>query len=255
MLEVTPIPVLKDNYAWLLREDDGPNAVVVDPGEAAPVRRALEAMGARLSAVLVTHHHPDHVGGVAELAGGDVPVLGPAAETIPARTRGLEPGERFTAPGLSVELEVLGVPGHTAGHIAFRGEGVLFSGDSLFAGGCGRLFEGTPAQMLASLAPLRQLPPQTRIYCGHEYTRANLEFAHTVEPDNPAVRERLERVREQRERGGITLPSTLAEELATNPFLRWDQESVIQSAEAHAGRRLESDEAVFAAVRGWKDSF
>ncbi|PWG64596.1 hydroxyacylglutathione hydrolase [Sediminicurvatus halobius] len=255
MLEITPIPLLRDNYAWLLRESEGTSAVVVDPGEAAPVRRALEAMGATLTGILITHHHPDHVGGVAELAGGDVPVLGPADETIPARTRGLQAGERFAAPGLTTELEVLAVPGHTAGHIAFLGDGVLFSGDSLFAGGCGRLFEGTPAQMLASLAALRELPEDTRLYCGHEYTLANLEFARAVEPDNQALAERLERVREQRGRGGITLPSRLGEEFATNPFLRWDRQSVIESAEAHTGRRLASAEEVFAAIRAWKDRF
>lgn len=255
MVEVTPIPVLNDNYTWVLRAPGGRSAVVVDPGEAAPVRRALEAMGAGLAGILITHHHPDHVGGVTALAGDDTPVLGPAAERIPGRTRGLEAGERFTPPGLDLELTVLAVPGHTAGHIAFYGDALLFSGDSLFAGGCGRLFEGTPAQMLASLAQLRELPPETRIYCGHEYTLANLEFASAVEPGNAELAARLERVREQRSRGGVTLPSTLGEELATNPFLRWDRESVIQSAEAQAGRPLASEEAVFAAVRAWKDRF
>jgi len=255
MVEVTPIPVLSDNYAWVLRNPGGSAAVVVDPGEAAPVRRALDAMGAELAGILITHHHPDHVGGISALAGDDTPVLGPAAEHIPGRTRGLAPGERFTPPGVELELAVLGVPGHTAGHIAFHGNGLLFSGDSLFAGGCGRLFEGTPAQMLASLAQLRDLPSQTRIYCGHEYTLANLEFASAVEPDNTELAARLERVREQRSRGGITLPSTLDEELATNPFLRWDRQTVIESAAAQAGRRLDSEEEVFAAVRAWKDRF
>ena len=255
MLEVTPIPVLSDNYTWLLRSPQGRDAVVVDPGEAEPVARALDALGLRLTAILITHHHGDHVAGVDALVGNGLPVYGPGRSRIPHLSDAVAAGDHVAPPGLGATFEVLAVPGHTLDHIAYLGDGLLFAGDALFAGGCGRLFEGTPEQMQGYLAQLRELPDDTRIYCGHEYTLANLEFASAVEPDNPALQDRLERTRRQRERGAITLPSTMGEERATNPFLRWDAEAVRTSAEQRAGRELTTPAEIFAVLRDWKDHF
>lgn len=256
MIEVTAIPALGDNYVWALNSENG-DVIVVDPGEARPVIDHLDQRGQRLAGILVTHHHPDHVGGIGTLvARGNVPVWGPARERIPERTEGLNEGDRVSLDVLDgLSLEVVDVPGHTAGHIAFYGGGMLFAGDALFAGGCGRLFEGTPAQMRASLAKLRELPSDTRVYCGHEYTQANLAFASAVEPDNQAVNARYQAVCEARAAGQITLPSELATELATNPFLRWDEPAVQRSAAARAGEELASADQVFATIRRWKDSF
>ena len=255
MLQVTPIPVLSDNYTWLLRNPQSQTAVVVDPGEAAPVVRALEGFQLHLSAILVTHHHGDHVGGIDGLMDNGVPVYGPAGSHIPHLSHPLRAGEHFTPAGLGVEFEVLAVPGHTLDHIAYYGDGILFAGDALFAGGCGRMFEGNPRQMQAYLAELRALPPETRLYCGHEYTQANLEFAAAVEPENQSVHDRLAQVREQRGRGAVTLPSTLGEERATNPFLRWDSDAIARRATERVGHPLNSPAEVFAVLRDWKDQF
>lgn len=258
MAAIIPIPAFSDNYIWLLRE--GARAVVVDPGDAAPVRTCLEREGLRLAAILVTHHHGDHVGGIEALAGaGDVPVLGPAREAIPCRTHALADGDEVPLPGFAATLRVLDVPGHTDGHVAYAGTvdavPVAFVGDTLFAAGCGRLFEGTAAQMAASLARLAALPPATRIHCAHEYTLANLRFARAVEPGNAALAERELRERARRERGLPTLPSILAEELATNPFLRCACPEVAASAAHRAGVPPEDAVAVFAALRAWKNAF
>ncbi len=255
MLQVTPIPVLSDNYTWLLRSPQSQTAVVVDPGEAAPVIRALDGFQLHLSAILITHHHGDHVAGVDGLMENGVPVYGPDDSRIPHLSHPLRAGERVTPAGLNMGFDVLAVPGHTLDHIAYYGEGMLFAGDALFAGGCGRMFEGNPEQMQAYLATLRALPPETRLYCGHEYTLANLEFAAAVEPGNEAVRDRLARVREQRSRGAVTLPSTIGEERATNPFLRWDNGAVGERAMERAGHPLNSPAEVFAVLRQWKDRF
>ncbi len=255
MLEITPIPAFSDNYIWLLSDPDAQRAVVVDPGDAAPVQAILEARGLELAAILVTHHHPDHVGGVGMLAADEVPVYGPAGENIPARSHALRGGDRVELLHPAIRLEVIEVPGHTLGHIAFAGEGMLFAGDALFSGGCGRLFEGTAAQMLNSLSALRELPGDSRLYCGHEYTLANLAFALAVEPDNPDLAKRQEQARQQREQNQPTLPSRLDEERLINPFLRWDQPTVKAAVEKHAGRALETDVEVFAELRGWKDTF
>lgn len=258
MPTIIPIPAFADNYIWLLRE--GAYAAVVDPGDAAPVLAYLEREGATLSAILATHHHADHVGGnKALLARFPVPVYGPARETIPGRTHALEEGDSFVVPGIGVSLSVLDVPGHTSGHIAYVGDigGVasLFCGDTMFAAGCGRLFEGTPAQMWKSLAKFAALPPATHVYCGHEYTLANLRFAAAVEPDNAHVKTRQVREQAKRDRGEPTLPSTIGEERATNPFLRANLPSVKTEAEAYAGHALADDVASFAAVRAWKNAF
>jgi len=256
MIEVSAIPAFRDNYIWALSNDAG-DVVVVDPGDADPVEDHIDQRGQRLAGILVTHHHPDHVGGVTKLTSrGDIPVWGPARERVPGCTNPLTEGDTVALDMLGdLTLAVLEVPGHTAGHIAFHGGGMLFSGDALFAGGCGRLFEGTPAQMRASLSKLRELPEKTNVYCGHEYTQANLAFASAVEPDNEALERRYNKVCEWRANGDITLPSTLATELATNPFLRWDVAAVEQSAAEHAGSQPSSADEVFAVIRSWKDSF
>lgn len=252
-LRIEPIPAFSDNYLWLLARAG--RAAVVDPGDAAPVAAALAARGLRLTAILVTHHHGDHVGGVTALAAPGVPVYGPAGETIPGRTQALAEGDRISV--LGEEFAVLDVPGHTRGHIAYyaAGLGALFCGDTLFAAGCGRLFEGTPAQMVESLAKLVALPPTTRVYCAHEYTLANLRFARTVEPDNAALAARSERCAAQRAAGVPTVPSTLAEELATNPFLRCALPAVRAAAESVQAGAAASTVATFAALRAWKNRF
>jgi hydroxyacylglutathione hydrolase len=254
MPTIIPIPAFSDNYIWVLRE--GMHAAVVDPGDAAPVIAYLEREGATLSAIINTHHHGDHVGGnEALVARWNVPVFGPATESIPAVTQGLREGDSIEVPGVGVSLSVLDIPGHTAGHIAFVGPQILFCGDTLFAGGCGRLFEGTPRQMVESLRKLAALPIDTRVYCGHEYTVSNLRYALAVEPDSAPVRERQAREEAKRSRGEPTLPSTIGEEQRTNPFLRVDDASVRGAAERHAGRVLPDKVAVFAELRAWKNAF
>jgi hydroxyacylglutathione hydrolase len=256
MPKISPITAFNDNYIWLLRAPDAPLASVVDPGDAAPVIARLEAEGLRLTDILITHHHGDHVGGVMALLARwpQARVHGPAGERIPACRHPLREGDQVTPEGLSLTLRVLDVPGHTAGHIAYYGDGVLFCGDTLFAGGCGRLFEGTAAQMHASLAKLAGLPAQTLVHCAHEYTEANLRFAGLVEPGNPALLARISAVAALRAAGQPSVPSRLADELATNPFLRSEQSSVRRAAEQHAGHPLGGPVAVFAAIRRWKDA-
>ena len=256
MAAIIPIPAFADNYVWLLRE--GRAAVVVDPGDAAPVQAYLDREELDLAAIVATHHHGDHVGGVEALvARRHVPVYGPARESIPARTRALREGDAVVLDALGLELLVLDVPGHTAGHIAYTGRvadaPALFCGDTLFAAGCGRIFEGTPATMWTSLQKLAALDPATRVFCAHEYTLANLRFAAAVEPANVALAQRRVRDAALRERGQPTVPSTIADELATNPFLRAGEPAVRAAAEAHAGRRLDGEVAVFTELRAWKN--
>lgn len=263
MIEITPLPALADNYIWALSPDnaggdDAPPLVVVDPGEAGPVQAELQRRNARLAAILVTHHHPDHTAGIEPLLREtEVPVYGPARESrpIPGLTHPLEEGDRLSPEGLDATFEVTAVPGHTSGHIALHGEGMLFCGDTLFFAGCGRLFEGDAAQMRASLAKLRALPDATRVCCGHEYTEKNLAFAAAVEPGNTDVAAQIEKARDLRAQGRPTLPSDIALEKRVNPFMRWDQPSVVAAAEAYAGRGLPDPDAVFATLRQWKDAF
>jgi hydroxyacylglutathione hydrolase len=253
-LLIVPIPAFTDNYFWLLERDG--QAVVVDPGDAAPVEQALAARGVRLAAILVTHHHFDHIGGLAALtARHPVPVYGPAAEagTIRYLTQPLREGDRLEVLGTA--LEVWEVPGHTLGHIAYVADGFVLCGDTLFSAGCGRLFEGTAAQLHGSLRRLAALPPATRVYCTHEYTQANLAFAAAVEPDRAAIRDEIARVGALRAQGLPTLPSTIGHERRLNPFLRTDAPAVAEAARRQAGRPLATELEIFAALRHWKDGF
>ena len=256
-LDVRPVSAFADNYIWLIAVPHSPDRVVaVDPGDAAPVVAELDRSGASLAAILLTHHHPDHIGGVSALLDlGPVPVIGPDDRRIAQRTRTVHDGERCELPDLGLAFDILHVPGHTLSHIALWGHGALFCGDTLFSAGCGRMFEGTPTQMNASLNRLRDLPPETRMFCGHEYTAANLRFALTVEPSNRAALEYRGRVEGLRAAGRPSLPSQLSLERLVNPFLRCDNPEVQGAAEKHAGRPLRDPAEVFGALRAWKDQF
>jgi hydroxyacylglutathione hydrolase len=257
-MTLLPLPAFDDNYLWLLH--DGRQAIVVDPGDDQPVLHALQTNGLQLHAILVTHHHADHVGGVKALREATgAQVYGPAGEDIPEPLQRMSEGDAIELLGL--RFEVLDVPGHTAGHIAWYcaqsdGGPLLFCGDTLFSAGCGRLFEGTPAQMLASLDKLSALPGNTRVCCAHEYTLSNLRFARAVEPDNLDVQRHQQQCEALRLQQRPTLPSTIAVERTINPFLRSRQPSVRQTLLARAATPLASDDAsLFAALRQWKNEF
>ena len=253
-MAIHAVPAFKDNYVWVL--EDGRHAVAIDPGEAAPVAAFLESRDLRLSAILATHHHADHVGGIPDLVRRwQGPTFGPAREVAAGIDRRLAEGDTFEVPGLGIELATLDIPGHTAGHIAIFGPDAVFCGDTLFTCGCGRLFEGTAAQMHASLGKLAQLPGATRVYCGHEYTLANIRFAEAVEPGNKLLADRKARDTARRDRGEPTVPSTIEEELNTNPFLRCEEPEVVAAAERRAGRALAGPVEVFAEIREWKNVF
>jgi hydroxyacylglutathione hydrolase len=257
MEPVLHVPAFEDNYIWLIRGRRAPQQVaIVDPGDAEPVLAALRAQKLTPVAILCTHHHGDHVGGVAELlAEYALPVYGPAREHIKGVTHPLKEGTRVALPELDLDFGVLDIPAHTAGHIAYHGNGMLFCGDTLFSAGCGRLFEGSAEQMAQSLAKLAELPDDTAVYCGHEYTAANLRFALTVEPDNRAAQAHLAQVQTWRATGHPSLPSTIGLERRINPFLRSHEPVVRASAERHANRTLATATDVFTELRAWKDRF
>jgi hydroxyacylglutathione hydrolase len=255
-ITLEPVPAFKDNYIWCLAAGDGA-AVVVDPGEAEPVLAHLRARHLTLAGILITHHHADHIGGVPALleVAGTIPVWGPADERITVLTEVVADGDRVQVAALGLAFSVISVPGHTRSHIAFHGHGLLFCGDTLFAGGCGRLFEGTPEQMHASLGRLAALPSDTRVCCAHEYTLSNLRFAAAVDPDNPELAGWTREAERRRADGVPTLPTTLALERSTNPFLRCGEPALAGSASARTGRRLHDPVEVFAALREWKNVF
>ncbi len=255
-MNLIALPAFEDNYLWLLH--DGARALVVDPGDAQPVQAALARLGLPLQGILVTHHHGDHTGGVAALREATgAAVYGPASERIPEPHQALRGGQGVNV--LGIDWQVIDVPGHTAGHIAYYapdvdGTPLLFCGDTLFSGGCGRLFEGTPAQMLASLDVLAALPAATRVCCAHEYTLANLRFAAAVEPGNQALADYTRQCERRRAQGLPTLPSDIGTERAINPFLRSRQPAVAQAVRAHTPS-AQDEVAVFAALREWKNTF
>ena len=253
-ITIEPIAAFADNYIWWI--SDGATAIVVDPGDAAPVAAQLSRTGQKLDAILVTHHHGDHVGGVQTLRDAHgARVYGPANETIPGLTHPLAGGERLTL--LDTTFDVLSVPGHTRGHLAYHAadQSALFCGDTLFACGCGRVFEETPARMFESLTRLAALPDDTRIYCAHEYTLANIRFAQAVEPQNADLAARTRQCALLRAAGVPTVPSTLAEERATNPFLRCHVPAVRARAAVEDVDAAVSATTTFAVLRAWKDRF
>ncbi|MGZ3235885.1 MAG: hydroxyacylglutathione hydrolase [Burkholderiaceae bacterium] len=255
-LSVFAVPAFNDNYLWLVH--DHINAIVIDPGDATPILATLDAHKLSLVAILLTHHHADHIGGVPDLLQRfKIPVYGPQLEKIATVTHPLTEGDTVTIPELQLRLSVLDVPGHTRGHIAYvaHQQGWLFCGDTLFAGGCGRLFEGSPAQMTSSLSKLAALPDSTEVYCAHEYTLANLRFAYAVDPDNTLLMNRIQAEQAKRNHGLPTVPSTIGLEKATNPFMRYMQPAILDRLKA-AGRLHESEPvSAFAALREWKNTF
>jgi hydroxyacylglutathione hydrolase len=261
MMQVIPVSAFSDNYIWLItnqtpQADNPACAAIVDPGDASPVLDALEASQLQPSAILITHHHADHVGGIAGILEHypNTPVYGPASEFIPHITKALKEGDVVELPEIGLRFDVMDIPGHTAGHIAYYGEGSLFCGDTLFANGCGRVFDGSLSDLHTSLRRIAELPVETLIYCAHEYTLDNIGFAKWVEPDNQDLLDRQEASWALIDQGKATVPSTLELEFKTNPFLRTHLPEVIARAEEIAGRETQTSEDVFAVLRVWKDT-
>ncbi len=255
-LPVLPVHAFKDNYIWLITDNQRQYAAIVDPGDATPVLQTLQREHLTPVALLITHHHGDHQGGVRDLLAEypQLPVFGPAHERIHGITHPLVEGDTVTLPELAVTFQILDVPGHTRGHIAYFGAGALFCGDTVFSVGCGRLFEGTAQQMHASLSKIIALPGETWVYCAHEYTLDNIAFAKWVEPQNADLLAREQEAKRLRQQGIPTVPSRLDTERRTNPFLRFAEPTVIAAAERFAKRRLSSEAEVFGTVRYWKDT-
>lgn len=255
-LTIEAIPALTDNYIWAISQLGSDSCVMVDPSTADPVFEYLERKKQKLVALLITHHHYDHTGGIGELvAEYTIPVYGPKHESIPYMTHPLDQETGLEIPSLSKKFNTLNIPGHTSGHIAYYTEDELFCGDTLFAAGCGRIFEGTPVQMLSSLQKLLALPDPTEVYCAHEYTVANLAFANLVEPENSKILARMQSEQKKRGVGLTTLPSTIALEKQTNPFFRVSCDTVKQACESYAGGSLNSELEVFTVLRNWKNNW
>lgn len=255
MLTVFPVPAFTDNYIWVLVDDVRQQAIVVDPGDGIPVLAFLHQKKLTLKAILITHKHADHTGGVSTLLKKfpDVPVFSHRTDNVLQTTH-------FVSDGDHVEIndyvfQVIHIPGHTLGHVAYYFKPFLFSGDTLFTNGCGRVFEGTAEQMLASLKKLMALPNDTQVYCGHEYTLANIEFSLQVEPNNAELQKRFEETKACRLKGKPTVPSLMALEKATNPFLRCDDVNVVKCVSVHSAKKLNSETETFAELRQWKNHF
>jgi hydroxyacylglutathione hydrolase len=255
LLTILPVPTLKDNYVWVMIDADHHTALVIDPGEAKPVIAFLKQQHLTLIGILITHHHWDHTNGIAELKNNDdVPVYGSENEKVMTITQLVREPDKVSLPNFPT-FHVMAIPGHTLLHIAYYAKGLLFCGDTLFAAGCGRLFEGTALQMYTTLQKIASLPDETRIYCAHEYTLDNLRFAATVEPGNQQIAERFHQVSELRKQHLPSLPSVLSIEKETNPFLRCDSPELIANVEKYAGQKLNKPVDVFTWLRKWKDNF
>lgn len=255
-IQIVPVPALSDNYIWVMIDSSHQTAILFDPGDAKPADAFLEKNHLKLLAILITHHHWDHVNGMLALKDKyAVPVFGPANDKIDGITTPLHEGDIVTIDHFPVTFRVLDIPCHTRGHIAYVGAGGVFCGDTLFSAGCGRLFEGTAEQMFHSLAKLAALPDDTNVYCAHEYTLNNLRFAETVEPDNKAIADYREQVQQLLRKTNVSLPSNIRTEKAVNPFLRCASATVKANAENHAGHRLDQTVDVFRTLREWKDTF
>ncbi len=260
-IDITPIKAFSDNYIWAISTNQGSDLALVDPGDAKVCINYLEQHNKILSSILITHHHSDHTGGVRALIQycqakqWPLEVITPANNAIPGATRQVTAGDTVYLSNINLTLTVIELPGHTLDHLGYYNDQLLFCGDTLFSGGCGRLFEGTAAQMHASLAKLKQLPEHTAVYCTHEYTLANLEFALTVEPQNPELQNYYNHVAALRQQNKASLPTSIAREKQINPFLRTEFATIKTSAQKHSGQTCTDEVTVFAAIRQWKDNF
>ncbi len=257
MLKIIPIPAFKDNYIWLVINSQLGQAIAIDPGDASPVLSFLEKHHLTLVGILVTHKHADHTAGISKLLDvyPGIDIYAHPIENISLTTHPVQQDEVITIEGWPITFKVIHIPGHTLGHVAFYASPALFSGDTLFGAGCGRIFEGTAEEMFRSLNKLMALPDETLIYCGHEYTLANLNFALHVEPDNEDIRERIKLVEKLRLNNKPSLPSTMISEKQTNPFLRCSQKSVIEMVQIYVNRKLTNTIDVLRELREWKNKF